>query len=87
MKKAEERLVFKKLLKIAKKEFYRDDVSYETIINDIISGKLKLENFIYGKDIPSMINSCKNIKAFREMFIKVNEMLYREENGEKNGEE
>lgn len=87
MKKAEERLVFKKLLKIAKKEFYREDVSYETIINDIVSGKLKLENFIYGKDIPSMINSCKNIKAFREKFIKVNEMLYGEENGEKNDEE
>ena len=83
MKKAEERLVFKKLLKIAKKEFYREDVSYETIINDIISGKLKLENFIYGKDIPSMINSCKNIKAFRNEFMRINDLLGEMEKEEK----
>ena len=69
MKKAEERLVFKKLLKIAKKEFYREDVSYETIINDIISGKLKLENFIYGKDIPSIKTSLNGSQMCKKYII------------------
>lgn len=87
MKKAEDRLVFKKTYKIARLEEKRKDTSYEYIIENIINGGITLKNFIYGKDISGLINSAKNIKAFREMFIKVNEMLYGEKNGDKNGEE
>jgi len=75
MKKLNERIVFKKQAKINRDEKFREDISLNSLVPEIATGKLKLENFIYGKDIGGLKNSAINLIQFQEELEKINKKL------------